>query len=80
MAQEERLELRGKSLSFRMCLDAAKVVSATDAAVLLLGETGVGKEVMANYVHRHSGQRRAVRRRTPGLGFRASLRKRVLRA
>ena len=38
-----------------MCLERAKVVSATDAAVLLLGETGVGKEVMANYVHRHSG-------------------------
>lgn len=55
MAQEERLELWGKSLSFRMCLERAKVVSATDAAVLLLGETGVGKEVMANYVHRHSG-------------------------
>ena len=55
MAQEERLELWGKSPSFRMCLERAKVVSATDAAVLLLGETGVGKEVMANYVHRHSG-------------------------
>ena len=54
-AQEEKLELWGRSPSFHRCLERAKVVATTDAAVLLLGETGVGKEVMANYVHRQSG-------------------------
>lgn len=79
MAQEERLELWGKSLSFRMCLERAKVVSATDAAVLLLGETGVGKEVMANYVHRTAAAKGRsspyTRPRFPSIS-----RKRVLRA
>ena len=55
MAQQEKLELWGKSPSFRHCLERTKVVAATGAAVLLLGETGVGKEVMANFIHRNSG-------------------------
>ncbi len=39
---------------FKACLERARIVAATDAAVLLLGETGVGKEVLAGYIHQNS--------------------------
>jgi transcriptional regulator with PAS, ATPase and Fis domain len=35
---------------YQKCL----TVSVTDATVLLLGESGVGKEVVANFIHNHS--------------------------
>ena len=48
--------VRGRSRSFALCLERARLAAPTDAAVLLLGETGVGKEVVAGYIHRHSGR------------------------
>lgn len=41
----------GKSKTFKAAIDAAKKVSATDATVLLTGETGTGKEVFAQAIH-----------------------------
>jgi two-component system, response regulator FlrC len=38
----------------RQLLDLARRVAGSDATVLLTGESGVGKEVVARFVHRHS--------------------------
>jgi len=37
-------------------IDIARHVSATDVPVLILGESGVGKEVLANFIHEQSNR------------------------
>ena len=49
----------GDAPAFRRVIKAAQVVAATDANVLLLGETGTGKGVLAQAIHAQS--RRAER-------------------
>lgn len=44
----------GKSPSYQKALTLAQMVAPTETPILLLGETGSGKEVMANYIHRIS--------------------------
>jgi two-component system NtrC family response regulator len=44
----------GSSKSIIAAIDMSKKVSVTDATVLLLGETGTGKEVFANAIHYNS--------------------------
>lgn len=46
----------GKSKSIKAAIDAAKKVAATDATVLLTGETGTGKEVFAQAIHHGSNR------------------------
>jgi formate hydrogenlyase transcriptional activator len=47
----------GNSLAIRRALEHARQVAATDATVLLFGETGTGKELLATYIHQRSARR-----------------------
>lgn len=44
----------GSSQALEKVLNIANKAALTDASVLLLGESGVGKEVFANHIHRNS--------------------------
>ncbi|HNF92164.1 MAG TPA: sigma-54 dependent transcriptional regulator [Accumulibacter sp.] len=46
-----------RDVASRNLFSMAARVAQTDATVLLTGESGVGKEVVARYVHQHSGRR-----------------------
>jgi formate hydrogenlyase transcriptional activator len=50
-------EIIGQSSALREVLKNVRVVAPTDSTVLLLGETGTGKELVARSVHRLSGRR-----------------------
>jgi formate hydrogenlyase transcriptional activator len=47
-------EIIGESSKLKRVLDQAKTVAASDATVLILGETGTGKELIARAIHRMS--------------------------
>src|SRR5690349_19249881 len=60
LAMESKYEIVGQSPALRRVLEAVKRAAPTNATVLLLGESGVGKELVARTIHRNSpraGQR-----------------------
>jgi two-component system nitrogen regulation response regulator NtrX len=60
LAMESRYEIVGQSPALRTVLEAVRRAAPTNATVLLLGESGVGKELVARTIHRNSpraGQR-----------------------
>src|SRR6059058_5636284 len=55
--------LLGNSPAFRRATDLAKKAAATNASVMIVGETGTGKEIVAQYIHQNS--RRSRKRLVP---------------
>ncbi len=49
-------EIVGRSAPLREVLANVKMVAATDATVLVLGETGTGKELIARAIHKRSAR------------------------
>lgn len=43
-----------QSRKMKSCIEMARRVAAVDSTVLLLGESGTGKNVMAKFIHNHS--------------------------
>ncbi len=50
-------EIVGESPALRRVLSQVETVAPTDSSVLILGETGTGKEVIARAIHDHSPRR-----------------------
>jgi len=50
------MRMVGKSPAFLACLDHLTRAAESDAPILLLGESGVGKEIAAQYIHRRSNR------------------------
>jgi len=46
------------SPAMHQALSMARQAAASDSTILLLGETGTGKELVADYIHRHSSRAR----------------------
>jgi two-component system nitrogen regulation response regulator NtrX len=53
-AVEARHQMVGESVGLRQIWDAIKRAAPTNATVLLLGESGAGKELVARAIHRNS--------------------------
>jgi formate hydrogenlyase transcriptional activator len=50
-------EIVGESAALRRVLQQVETVASTESTVLLLGETGTGKELLARAIHSRSGRR-----------------------
>ncbi len=50
-------DIVGESPAIKQVLSQVEQVAGTDATVMIVGETGVGKELVARAIHRHSQRR-----------------------
>ncbi len=55
--QHKHEEIIGKSEAVTEMLRQAEQVAETDSTVLILGETGTGKELLARAIHKHSARK-----------------------
>ncbi len=53
-ANSDRLTVLGTAPLFRQAIDLARRVAVTDASVFITGESGAGKELIAQFIHAHS--------------------------
>ena len=56
-ASPEFEEIVGTSAALKRVMGQVEIVAPTDATVLVLGETGTGKELVARAIHKTSGRR-----------------------
>ena len=61
VTEDERHRIVGSSDALRYVMFKVEQVAATTATVLLCGETGTGKELMARAIHRLSPRREPAR-------------------
>ena len=59
LESDSGFEIIGSSPAFVRVLNQVEIVAPTNSAVLLQGETGTGKEVIARAIHDHSRRRNA---------------------
>src|SRR3989449_4184419 len=50
----DKLTLLGTAPAFRRAIELARKVAPTDASVFITGESGRGKEMIAQFIHHHS--------------------------